>query len=68
MVVAGTNFALLYASVVLRRPLALARDEEFRVYLVLLAIASGVVLIGLTSADLFSGETAARQAVFNTSR
>ncbi len=66
MVVAGTNFALLYASVVLRRPLGLARDEEFRVYLVLLAIASVVVLIGLTSADLFSGETAVRQAVFNT--
>ncbi len=66
MVVAGTNFALLYASVVLGRPLALARDEEFRVYLALLAIASAVIFIGLTSADLFSGETAVRQAVFNT--
>jgi trk/ktr system potassium uptake protein len=66
MIMAGTNFALLYASIVLRRPGALARDEEFRVYLSLLAIASLVVLIGLTSEDIFTGTDAARQAVFNT--
>jgi trk system potassium uptake protein TrkH len=66
MIMAGTNFALLYGGLVLRRPLALARDDEFRVYLALLAIASLVVLIELVSADIFSGETALRQAVFNT--
>jgi trk system potassium uptake protein TrkH len=66
MIVAGTNFALLYAGIVLRRPAALARDEEFRAYLALLAIASLVVLVELVSADIFSGEVAVRHAVFNT--
>jgi trk system potassium uptake protein TrkH len=66
MVTAGTNFALLYAGLVLRRPRALARDEEFRVYLVLLAIASLIVLMELANAGIFSGEGAVRQAVFNT--
>lgn len=66
MVVAGTNFALLYTGIVRRRPAALARDEEFRVYLLLLAIASAVVLVELVSEGIFSGEEAARHAVFNT--
>jgi trk system potassium uptake protein TrkH len=66
MVMGGTNFALLYAGIILRRPVALARDEEFRVYLALLAIASLVVLIALTSEGIFSGTDAVRQAVFNT--
>jgi trk system potassium uptake protein TrkH len=66
MVTAGTNFALLYAGLVLRRPLALARDEEFRVYLALLVIASLVVLMELASAGIFSGDGNVRQAVFNT--
>ncbi len=66
MVVAGTNFALLYAGILLRRPRAFARDEEFRLYLVLLLLASAVVLFSLLSADLYSGTEAVRQAVFNT--
>jgi trk system potassium uptake protein len=66
MVVAGTNFALLFTGLVRRRLGPLARDEEFRAYLVLLAVASAVVFVGLRSADLLSGEAAARHAVFNT--
>ena len=66
MLVAGTNFALLYAGILMRRPRALARDEEFRLYLVLLVLASAIVLFGLLSADLFSGADAVRHAVFNT--
>lgn len=66
MVVAGTNFALLFAGVVMRRPRALARDEEFRVYLVLLAAASLVVIVELASAGIFAGGEAVRQGVFNT--
>ena len=66
MVVAGTNFALLYAGIVRRRLLALARDEEFRVYLVLLAIASAVVLVELVTEGILAGESATRHAVFNT--
>ena len=66
MVVAGTNFALLYAGIVRRRLVALVRDEEFRVYLLLLAIASAVVLVELVSEGILAGESAARHAVFNT--
>ena len=66
MLVAGTNFALLFAALAGRRPGLILRDEEARVGLMLLVAASAVVLIGLLRADIFSGETAVRQAVFNT--
>ena len=41
MAIAGANFALLYRAFVRRKPVALARDEEFRLYLGLLVLASG---------------------------
>ena len=66
MILAGTNFALLFACVVRRRLAALRRDEEFRVYLVLLAAASLIVLVELWSANVLSGGQAVRHAVFNT--
>lgn len=66
MVVAGTNFAVLFAAILGRRPGALFRDEEARVGVVLLFSASAVVLIGLLRADILSGEPAVRHAVFNT--
>ena len=47
MIVAGTNFALLFAGIVRRRFGALRRDEEFRVYLALLALASLIVFVEL---------------------
>ena len=65
MIVAGTNFALLYAGILLRRPLALLRDEEFRVYLALLVLAPALVLVGLLASDV-AHEAAVRKAVFNT--
>jgi trk system potassium uptake protein TrkH len=64
MVLAGTNFALLFVGIVRRRLRPFARDEEFRVYLVLLALASLVVLVALTSDGLFAGEEAVRHSVF----
>jgi trk system potassium uptake protein len=66
MLVAGTNFALLFAAIAGRRPRALLRDEEARVGVVLLLCASAVVLTGLLRADILSGEPAVRNAVFNT--
>jgi trk system potassium uptake protein len=66
MIVAGTNFALLYLGAVRRRVGALARDEEFRVYLVLLVVASSLVFAELLSRDVLAGEEALRHAVFNT--
>ena len=66
MIMGGTNFALLYAGIVLRRPASLARDEEFRWYLLLLALASLVVLVALEDDGTFAGEAVVRHAVFNT--
>jgi len=66
MIIGGTNYALLYVGIVVRRPGALARDEEFRTYLLLLAVTSLVVLVELDSEALYGGEETARQAVFNT--
>jgi trk system potassium uptake protein len=65
MAIAGTNFALLYAGLILRRSGALWRDEEFRVYLGLLVLAPAVMLLGLLSSEV-SQEGAFRTSVFNT--
>jgi trk system potassium uptake protein len=66
MIVAGTNFALLFTGIVRRRFGAMRRDEEFRVYLVLLVLASAIVLVELWSADILDGGQAIRHAFFNT--
>jgi trk system potassium uptake protein TrkH len=66
MVVAGTNFALMYRALVRRRPGAFARDEEFRAYVGLLVLGSALVLAELLSEGIFGGEAAVRHAVFNT--
>jgi trk system potassium uptake protein TrkH len=65
MIVAGTSFALMYTAIVRRRPRAFLRDEEFRLYLPLLALGSALVLLELVRADLLAGEEALRHAVFN---
>jgi trk system potassium uptake protein TrkH len=66
MIVAGTNFALLYAVFVTRRPRLLARDEEVRVGAALLVLASAVVVVELLSAGTLAGADALRHGVFNT--
>jgi trk system potassium uptake protein TrkH len=66
MLVAGTNFALLYAGIVGRRLRLFARDEEFRIGLALVAVASLIVIAGLLHADILGGEAAVRHGVFNT--
>ena len=65
MIVAGTNFALMYRAIVFRRVRAFARDEEFRLYLGLLGIGSALVLVELWTEDIFSGSAAVRHALFN---
>ena len=64
MVLAGLNFALLYRAIVRRRPGVLRRDEEARLYAVLLVVGTVVLLAELLHADLASGEDAVRQAFF----
>jgi trk system potassium uptake protein len=66
MVVAGTNFALLYLGAVRRRFGAIARDEELRVYVVLVVIASLLVFAELVTRDVLTGGAGLRHAAFNT--
>lgn len=66
MLVAGTNFALLYAGIIRRRPALFARDEEFRVGLLVVAAAAAIVVIELLSAGILNGAEAVRAGVFNT--
>jgi trk system potassium uptake protein TrkH len=64
MLLAGVNFVLLFRAIVRRRPLVLGRDEELRLYFVLVAVASVALLIQLWGYGLFAGEEAVRAAVF----
>jgi trk system potassium uptake protein TrkH len=64
MVVAGANFALLYRAFVRRKPRRLVRDEEFLLYLGLLALAAAALVAVLWDAGLQEGEAALRHGVF----
>ncbi len=64
MLLAGVNFLLLFRAIVRRHPRVFVRDEEFRLYLGLVAIASIALLVELSSYGLFEGEEAVRTAVF----
>jgi trk system potassium uptake protein len=66
MAVAGANFALTYRALLRRQPGVFVRDEEFRLYVGLLTLGSLVLLMELVSRDLYAGEEAVRQAVFQT--
>ena len=65
MILGGVNFALIYVAFVRRRPQRLARDEELRLYLALLAL--GATILGLElwfGGVVDGGEAAVRHAVF----
>jgi trk system potassium uptake protein TrkH len=64
MALAGLNFALLYRTLVRRDGRALARDEEARLYGVLLLLGSILLFAELVDNGLFSGEEAVRQSFF----
>jgi trk system potassium uptake protein len=55
----------MFVAIVRRSVRAFARDEEFRVYIAVLALACVVVVVELLSADILEGEEAVRGAVFN---
>jgi trk system potassium uptake protein TrkH len=63
MLLAGANFALMYAAFVRGRLRVLVRDEELRVYVALLAVASTVLAVELLSRAVLEGGTV-RHAVF----
>jgi trk system potassium uptake protein TrkH len=62
--VAGVNFLRLYRVFVQRHPLTVIRDDEFRLYVVLLVGGSAVLLVELLVNGRFGGEEALRHAVF----
>ncbi|MGH3036447.1 MAG: TrkH family potassium uptake protein [Gaiellaceae bacterium] len=64
LVLAGINFLRLYLALVRRRAHAVARDEEFRLYLAFAAAGSVLLLVELLAGDLAGGEEAVREAVF----
>jgi trk system potassium uptake protein TrkH len=67
MVIAGANFALMYRSLVRRRPGVLIRDEEFRLYVALLVAATVALTLVLVGDSTLEGEEALRHAVFQAS-
>jgi len=64
MVLGGANFALMYRAFVRRQPRVFARDEEFRLYLALLALGALIVGAQLWAEGIETGEAAVRHAVF----
>jgi trk system potassium uptake protein TrkH len=64
MILAGMNFALLYRAFVRRQPLRQLRDEELRVYLVVLALGAAVIAAEIWNEGFASGERAIRDGVF----
>ena len=64
MLLAGMNFVLLYRGFVRRRPRVFVRDEEFRLYAVLVVGASVALLVQLWGYGIAEGEEAVRTAVF----
>ena len=64
MVLAGANFALMYRALIRRRPRLLARDEEFRVYIAILVIASAALTAQVWGYGIDEGEAAIRAGVF----
>jgi trk system potassium uptake protein TrkH len=66
MLLAGANFALLYLGFVRRRPRALVRDEELRLYLALTLVASGALTAMIWGYGIAEGEAALRAGFFQT--
>ncbi len=64
MILAGTNFALLFRLFVRRKVRAAARDEEARLYLAILALMSALLVVELWKEGFAHGEAAIRTAVF----
>jgi trk system potassium uptake protein len=64
MAIAGANFALMYRAFVRRQPRVLPRDEEFRLYVTLVVVASAALTAMLWGYGIAEGEAAVRTATF----
>jgi trk system potassium uptake protein TrkH len=66
MLLAGANYLIMYRAIVRRRPMRLVRDEELRLYLVLLGLATAALAAQLWGYGIAEGEEAVRSAFFQT--
>ncbi len=70
MILAGTNFSLLYGALIRRQGKRLIQDEEFRTYLYSIIVVSIIVGVGLLLTRSFDGfsiiEKSFRDAIFQT--
>jgi trk system potassium uptake protein len=64
MLIAGVNFVLLYRGLVGRRPRLFVRDEELRLYVLIVVGASVALVVQLWGYGIAEGEEAVRTAVF----
>jgi trk system potassium uptake protein len=66
VVVAGVNFLRLYRVFVQGQARAVARDDEFRLYLAFLVVGAGLLLLELAAGGIYAGEEAVRNAAFQS--
>lgn len=64
MVLGGANFALNYLAFARLKPLRALRDEELRLYLGIIAIATALVTVEIWATGFAHGEAAVRHAFF----
>lgn len=64
MLVAGVNYALLYAALIRRRVRTLVRDEELKLYLLVVTAVAVILSAELWTEGFESGEPAIRHATF----
>ncbi|CAN5846332.1 TrkH family potassium uptake protein [soil metagenome] len=64
MILAGANFALMYRGIVRRQPRAFVWDEELRLYLAVITVATVGLSIQVWSYGIIVGEGAIRASVF----
>jgi trk system potassium uptake protein len=64
MVLGGINFALMYRAIVRRQPRVAGRDQELRLYLLLLLVGSAVVVGEIWTEDVLPGGDAVRAGLF----
>ncbi|MBA3401150.1 MAG: TrkH family potassium uptake protein [Actinobacteria bacterium] len=66
MLLAGANFALMYRGIIRRQPRVFVRDEEFRLYLLVVGVAATALVVQLWSYGTAQGEAALRAGIFQT--
>ena len=64
MLLAGANYLILYRAIVRRQPIRLVQDEELRLYVTLLLVATAALAAQLWGYGIAEGEEAARTGFF----